>query len=567
MIFRLAGCFAALVVSIPSESVGENCKSVSRQTEPTGLLQTNLASLRHQHHDHFEDHKHDQDQIQKTVICVCEEDRACKEGHPNAVLYNFSSSHIGKFQLALKGSHSVFQLEEVYTDVANSTAKIGKGHMMAALCNPAFRGTLIRDVLRRTVLVDGVPLAPHLSDKELEHIIIQRLVQDQKAKTNVLVGFQGLSSSKVILPDPSSYMKELEALIRKQHFSSTLVPDETLLVPVWSALPEKSVVLDDFEKAFSVFQKRYPQLCFKKVEVLAVLHVRPNVDSTNVLRSTEELLDLILHRISHHFKPICGNPTVTVASEPDTDRFMYQLLRRKYVLPVHHGLSLGVSPELWPLEMRQRVCGVRFLMLLGNEGTGHHGLTPAIRKILKGLKVLPENAKIGHDSAAHFQGDNGLSGAWKRGSVDDFSTALLQSPAHGVVQLAYSFPTYGRRSPQDTVYAFGDLHKWLQHFHVRSAVIKYERPFEDRVKSAFRRFPSFYNNRVEVCRESQRSFDKLFKTQMGGAWTAPVLKLRIEHLGNCSNFVGKLVDFLQQSNFLLPTEQVLEQPVNDSICR
>ena len=143
----------------------------------------------------------------------------------------------------------------------------------------------------------------------------------------------------------------------------------------------------------------------------------------------------------------------------------------------------------------------------------------------------------------------------------------MQSPAHGVVQLAYSFPAYGRRSPTDTVYAFGDLHKWLQHFHVRSAVIKYERPFEDRVKSAFRRFPSFYNDSVEVCRESQRSFDNLFKTQMGEAWTAPVLKLSIEHLGNCSNFVGKLVDFLQQSNFLLPTQQVLEQPVNHSICR
>ena len=88
---------------MPSNSVGENCQAVSRQTEPTGLLQRNLASLRPQHHDHFEDHKHDQDQIQRTVICVCEEDRACKESHPDAVLYNFSSSHIGKFQLALKG--------------------------------------------------------------------------------------------------------------------------------------------------------------------------------------------------------------------------------------------------------------------------------------------------------------------------------------------------------------------------------------------------------------------------------------------------------------------------------
>ncbi|CAE7907862.1 unnamed protein product, partial [Symbiodinium microadriaticum] len=118
------------------------------------------------------------------LICSCN----CARDH---VFYNSSNTRrVGRYQLALTGrvlQHFCISPGHP-TMEQNDADRIGdllwhrgspkharwRADSIAILCNSAFRGTLMREMLRSAVLVDNHAIAPSVSDQELERSVSLR---------------------------------------------------------------------------------------------------------------------------------------------------------------------------------------------------------------------------------------------------------------------------------------------------------------------------------------------------------------------------------------------------------
>ena len=106
---------------------------------------------------------------------------------------------------------------------------------------------------------------------------------------------------------------------------------------------------------------------------------------------------------------------------------------------------------------------IRFVSLIGTEGSGHHLLTPVIRKIMAAA-LAPGQDDIGTDHDIHygFTGAGELFHAFKGNNLPAFQDALRQQARGSLVQQEYSFPTGDLRSVDHKIYNLTDLYQMLE---------------------------------------------------------------------------------------------------------
>ena len=143
---------------------------------------------------------------------------------------------------------------------------------------------------------------------------------------------------------------------------------------------------------------------------------------------------------------------------------------------------------------RQRGSPIRFVSLVGTEGSGHHLLTPVIRKIMA-ASLVPGQDDVDSDHETHFGftgagADDLLWYAFKGSNLQAFREALRKQKHGALVQQEYSFPSGDMRSVGHRFYNLTDLYQMLEASGVKQkAVIKYVRPMPQRARSVYKRWP------------------------------------------------------------------------------
>ena len=225
-----------------------------------------------------------------------------------------------------------------------------------------------------------------------------------------------------------------------------------------------------------------------------------------------------------------------------------------------------------------RAQSVRFLSFIGTEGSGHHLLTPVLRKVMN--ITLVEEQDIGparHISSANFLGGEDLFSAFMANDNDAFVSALGQHQAGDLIQQAYSFPTkFQRRSTDSREYDLGSLYQMLSSAGVeQKAVVRYERDLGDCARSVFNRWPSLCSDSLRVCEEQQHAFDSHIEKQLEALskMKVPVLRIGMDLLQqSCHKFGKKLLQFFREANLFLPNspwsmeDQERTDNLTDTVC-
>ncbi|CAE7226906.1 unnamed protein product [Symbiodinium natans] len=235
------------------------------------------------------------------------------------------------------------------------------------------------------------------------------------------------------------------------------------------------------------------------------------------------------------------------------------------------------------------VTHLRFLSLIGNEGSGHHSLTPAIHEILgiggghddhtrisehraQSFTVLNETEDETQDEAESqvFMFDGEESGqllmAFLAHDPHRFKTALRNYKHNTLLQQEYSFPTgFQNREPTDKIYDLTKLYQMLHEAGVsRKAVIKYDRDPEDRAESIFRRFPWLFKHGLAESKKSQREFERKIDEHLQNVQKmhVPVLRVSMNELNRtCPVFVHKVSGFLKEHD-MIPRDRSQQHMVN-----
>jgi len=216
-------------------------------------------------------------------------------------------------------------------------------------------------------------------------------------------------------------------------------------------------------------------------------------------------------------------------------------------------------------ELRRRIGqGVRFLSLVGNEGSGHHALTPVVRRTIGLLEGKPIREQ--HDGKLMLSGGGSVDALYRnymRGKLDLFLAAAAQLKDRQWIQQEYSFPTGGGKERLSTgkQYDLTAIHLLFQQIGVvRTGILRYDRNITERATSLFRRWPHLCAHRVlSSCIAQQREFDEVIDTHLQALARAgtPVLHVTLEQLdGDCNAFVLSLADFLRDHNLLDLTQAV-----------
>jgi len=200
---------------------------------------------------------------------------------------------------------------------------------------------------------------------------------------------------------------------------------------------------------------------------------------------------------------------------------------------------------------------IRFMSFIGTEGSGHHLLTPVVRKLMNLTLVDTQDlSPARHDNKPTFKGGEDLFEAFRVNDMEAFRRALHQYLPGYLVQQEYSFPTNSHRSPDSRIYNVTDLYRMLTAAGVQQkAVIKYERDQNDSAESVFSRWPSLCDRHLHDCEEQQAVYDKLIEDHLKllTAMKVPLLRIGLDLLRqNCTKFGLKVLNFFQESNLLLP---------------
>ncbi|OLQ03710.1 hypothetical protein AK812_SmicGene13305 [Symbiodinium microadriaticum] len=237
----------------------------------------------------------------------------------------------------------------------------------------------------------------------------------------------------------------------------------------------------------------------------------------------------------------------------------------------------------------QHASSIRFLSLIGNEGSGHHSLTPAIHQILGIAGGHDDQMRISEHRAHSFAVMNGtqetnesqvfmfngeetgqLLTAFLAEDRRGFKRALQTYRQNTLLQQEYSFPTgFEERQPTDKIYDLTKLYRMLREAGVsRKAVIKYERDQTDRAESMFHRFPWLFKHGLAESKNSQRSFQRHIERGLKQVekMHVPVLRVSMHELNHtCPSFVHRVSGFLMQNDLI--SHDRSEQHLVNQVCR
>lgn len=237
----------------------------------------------------------------------------------------------------------------------------------------------------------------------------------------------------------------------------------------------------------------------------------------------------------------------------------------------------------------QHASSIRFLSLIGNEGSGHHSLTPAIHQILGIAGGHDDQMRISEHRAHSFAVMNGtqetnesqvfmfngeetgqLLTAFLAEDRRGFKRALQTYRQNTLLQQEYSFPTgFEERQPTDKIYDLTQLYRMLREAGVsRKAVIKYERDQTDRAESMFHRFPWLFKHGLAESKNSQRSFQRHIERGLKQVekMHVPVLRVSMHELNHtCPSFVHRVSGFLMQNDLI--SHDRSEQHLVNQVCR
>jgi len=215
------------------------------------------------------------------------------------------------------------------------------------------------------------------------------------------------------------------------------------------------------------------------------------------------------------------------------------------------GLEQSVSGQ-------KQADDIRFLSLIGTEGSGHHLLTPVLRKVMNITLVdLQGVGPARHISQATFVGGEDVFNAFMANDASAFHEALLQHQSGDLIQQAYSFPTkFHHRSADSRLFDLSGLYQMLDSAGVsKKAVIRYERDLSDCARSVFKRWPSLCEDNLKACEAQQEAFNKVIDTNLEtlNNMQVPILRIGIAQLQqNCHKVGRKLLQFFREANMLLP---------------
>jgi len=209
---------------------------------------------------------------------------------------------------------------------------------------------------------------------------------------------------------------------------------------------------------------------------------------------------------------------------------------------------------------RQRGSPIRFVSLVGTEGSGHHLLTPVIRKIMA-ASLVPGQDDVDSDHETHFGftgagADDLLWYAFKGSNLQAFREALRKQKHGALVQQEYSFPSGDMRSVGHRFYNLTDLYQMLEASGVKQkAVIKYVRPMPQRARSVYKRWPEHCAGSLMACKAEQQAFDQLIEDHLAelDKMKVPVLRIGM-HLFriDCHQFGLEVLGFLGKAKLLPP---------------
>lgn len=444
------------------------------------------------------------------LICSC----SCARNH---VFYNsFNTRRVGKYQLALMEQNDAYRIGDLLWHRGSPNHARWRADSIAILCNSAFRGTLMREMLRSAVLVDNHAIAPSVSDQELERLLSLR----GEGHVGYAYASGKTGPNNLTLPSTVEAWAGLKHVVGLRYRSLGPSPDDVLLVPLRLG-DEPRWRLQDMEESLKLLLT--PGRRVARAEVSGALHypatseVSARYFNDTSLKSNEQRLEQVVQKLKQH------QLQVTLRSEPNADEDLLHIIRSRYVLPITNG---GGFQDV-ALKLRQLLRGPRFLSFLGLEGSGHDDLIPRVRKILKSVNAIAWDAPVEHSTAVTFEDGQRLFNSFRAGHQKAFWLELLQMPPHLIVQQEYPLLT-GQASRE---YDIELLFRWLHDGDVtRRAVIKLDG-----------------DTGVVEDRQLQR---KLRAIQELGT---PVLRMSVRELQSCPQLVKKTLEFL--ATFLLPSER------------
>jgi len=444
------------------------------------------------------------------LICSCN----CARDH---VFYNSSNTRrVGKYQLALMDQNDAYRVGDLLWHRGSPKHARWRADSIAILCNSAFRGTLMRDMLRSAVLVDNHAIAPSVSDQDLERMLSSR----GEGRVGYAYASGETGPNNLTLPSTAEAWAGLRHVVGLRYRSLRSSPDDVLLVPLRLG-DEPRWRLQDVEESLKLFLT--PGRRVARAEVSGALHypatseVAARYYNDTSLKSNEQRLEQVVQKLKQH------QLQVTLRSEPNADEDLLHILRSRYVLPITNGGGL----QDVALKLRQLLRGPRFLSFLGMEGSGQDDLIPFVRKILKSVDAMALDAPVEHSTAVTFQGGQQLFNAFRAGHRQAFGLELLQMPANLIVQQEYPVLT-GRQVSRE--YDVELLFRWLGDGDVtKRAVIKLD---------------------GDTGVEDRQLQHQLRTIQELGT---PVLRLSLRELQSCPALVKKTLEFL--AVFLLPSER------------
>ena len=455
----------------------------------------------------------------RVLFCAC----GCKSR--SFTFYNSSNVKlVGKHKLALMDHNSAYRIGDVVREVKALPKLVHwRQDMHAIMCNPGFRGTLLRSILQQNVLIDGEKV-DHLSDEALEDAVSRR--GDGRVGYFYGAGLEG--PDNITLPNSSVCRNQLRKALQERYDKLGPENNRALLIPL--RLGDDGTKWPQVQRAMDLFMK-VPGRNVSQAIVSGVLHYpatshfKEYYYTEKSQRQNEDLVDRVLNHLRSKY-----HLATSVRSEPNVDVDLLSMARSHYVLPIEgRGGMQAVA-----LEIRQKIRGIRFLSHVGCEHAGHQKLIPALRKILMSVGMLPASAPMKHNPALTFWNGQRLFDMFNGRQMFPFWIEMLTYDPNQVVMQEYIF---SNKDMSTRPYQLQKLDEWLRNYIVvRRVIFKFE--------------PEAPGKECHGEKHIEKELTAIAKSGI------LLLRLNSMHLErNCSAFVENVLAFLRQKNILLPEEE------------
>lgn len=467
--------------------------------------------------------------------------------------------------------NSVYRFGDVIHQVTATKFTHWRSDSMAILCNPQFRGTLLREALTLTAKINDKPIY-NLPDNELETLVAS-LRGGENFSAGHAYGYgkrpinyrQGFQSGLVWAPSKLTVDALCNVVVpRHLRLNSAKLnrSEREMLVPL--RLGDQPQ-LNAFKGAFEEFYAHPWAKHIERATITGVLNYPGDGPhkrfyySEDSLEKNNNVVATVVEMLER------ANIATSVSSEPNVDVELLRFVSTPHVLwgaPGRGGLQHLAQ------ELQRRLMGVRFLSCLGTEGSGHHALTPIIVKLF----CIGSNISMSRCNSRHVAGPavspafrlagqtlpeltpmvNDLFEAFRtgpEGNTTGFMDGLQRMPLGSVILQGYSFPTNGRRKTSDNLYELNYLYRCLERAGSDTkALIKYERDLNLKAASVFRR-PRLCKGDLNQCKNQQADFQRHIDT-FANKFRGPVMTVSMDKLNdNCTQFSLDVFDFLRRARF------------------